>query len=165
MIHHFSFAARDPKHVAQVIATILGGEAHPFPPVAEGSWMAMSGDAYGTGVEVYPLGAELNPMDGDADAQAVMNPTPAAFTATHAAVGTTLSEVEVHAIAAKEGWLSKYRKRGGRFGVIEVWIENVFMLEVLTPEMQQEYLDTATPQAWKAMLAAGPPPKAAAGVA
>jgi hypothetical protein len=157
MIHHFSFAARDPKHVAEVIAVILGGEAQPFPPVAVGSWMAMSGDAYGTGIEVYPLGAELAPAEGDADSIAITNDSPTFYVATHAAVGTALSEVEVHAIAAREGWISKYRKRGGRFGVIEFWIENRFMIEVLTAEMQAEYLETATPEAWRAMLAAGRP--------
>lgn len=162
MIHHFSFAARDPKHVAEVIAVILGGEAHPFPPVAEGSWMAMSGDRFGTSIEVYPLGAELTPADGDADSVAVMSPAPARYVATHAAVGTALSEVEIHALAAKEGWLSKYRKRGGMFGVVEFWVDNAFMIEVLTAEMQAEYLENATPAAWRAMLAAGPPPGARA---
>ena len=157
MIHHFSFAARDPKHAAEVIAVILGGEAQPFPPVADGSWMAMAGDAHGTGIEVYPLGAELAPADGDADSVAIINDRPAYYVATHAAVGTALSEVEVHAIAAREGWISKYRKRGGVFGVIEFWVENRFMIEVLTAEMQAEYLAAATPEAWRAMLAAGPP--------
>ena len=32
MIHHLSIAARDPKHVAAVLAEIMGGKAVPFPP-------------------------------------------------------------------------------------------------------------------------------------
>lgn len=158
MIHHFSFAARDPRAVAMAIARLWdGGEAFPFPPVAKGSWFAMSGDARGTTIEVYPFGAELTPADGDADSVAVMNEAPHTFTATHAAVDTYLSYDEVFALAAEHGWLAKYRKRGGLFGVIEFWIENQFLIEVLTAEMQAEYLATVTPQNWKAMLAAGPP--------
>lgn len=32
MIHHLSIAARDPKHVAGVLAEFMGGKAVPFPP-------------------------------------------------------------------------------------------------------------------------------------
>lgn len=39
-----------------------------------------------------------------------------------------------------EIWNGKYRKRGGQFGVIEMWIEGWRMVEVLTPDMQAEYL-------------------------
>jgi hypothetical protein len=157
MIHHFSFAAREPQRVATAIARLWGGEAFPFPPVAEGSWVAIAGDARGTTIEVYPAGAELHPAEGDADSVAVMA-EPAGFVATHAAIATPLDEAQVHALAAEHGWLAKYRKRGGRFGVIEFWVENAFLLEVMTPAMQAEYTGFMSPDAWRAMLAAGPPP-------
>jgi len=44
------------------------------------------------------------------------------------------------AIAQREEWPAKYRKRGGLFGVIELWIEGRQMMKVLTPEIQAEYL-------------------------
>lgn len=163
MIFHLSIAARDPRHVASVIAELWGGEAFPFPPVAQDSWVAMAGDERGTTMEVYPAGAELRPAEGDADAVAAMNPSPARHVATHAAIASPLSAEAVQAIAAREGWLSKYRKRGGVFGVIEFWLENAVMLEVLTPEMQQEYTGFMSPDAWRAMLAAGPPGASSAG--
>ena len=61
------------------------------------------------------------------------------------------------AIAAREGWGAKYRKRGGMFGVVEMWIDGRQMIEVLTPEMQVEYRAGMTVAGWKAMLAAGAP--------
>jgi hypothetical protein len=140
MIHHLSIAARDPQHVAGVIAELWRGQAMPFPPVAEGSWVAVALDERNTLIEVYPFGAELHPADGDADARAVMNPEPSRFTATHAAIASPLDQAEIFAIAGREGWEAKYRKRGGQFGVIELWIENSTMIEVLTAEMQREYL-------------------------
>lgn len=161
MIFHLSIPAQDPRRVATVIAELWGGEAFPFPPVAEGSWVAISGDARGTTIEVYPAGAELHPVDGDADAVAVMNPAAPRHVATHAAIATPLDMAAVRAIAGREGWVSKYRKRGGQFGVIEFWLENAVMLEVLTPEMQAEYTGFMSPDAWRAVLAAGPPPAAA----
>ena len=140
MIHHLSIAAKDPQHVAGVIAELWRGQAMPFPPVAVGSWVAVAFDERNTLIEVYPFGAELRPADGDADAVAVMNPQASAFTASHAAIASPLEQAEVLAIAEREGWQAKYRKRGGQFGVIELWLENSTMIEVLTPEMQREYL-------------------------
>lgn len=157
MIHHFSFAAREPQRAAAVIAELWGGEAFPFPPVARGSWVAIAGDDRSTTIEVYPAGTELVPAEGDADAEARTQAEPQRYGATHAAVASPLSDAAIHAIAAREGWLAKYRRRGGHFGVIEFWVENAFMLEVLTPEMQREYTAFMTPETWRAVLAAGPP--------
>jgi len=147
MIHHISIAAKDPQHVAGVLAELWRGRAMPFPPVAVGSWVAMAGDERNTLIEVYPFGCELRPAEGDADATAVINPQASRFTASHAAVASPLDQAEIFAIAEREGWEAKYRKRGGLFGVIELWLENSTMIEVLTAEMQQEYLALRPPGA------------------
>jgi hypothetical protein len=55
-------------------------------------------------------------------------------------------------VAAREGWPAKYRKRGGMFGVVEVWIEGRQMMEFLTPVMQDEYLASMSTANWQAML-------------
>lgn len=47
--------------------------------------------------------------------------------------------------------------RGGLFDVIEVWLENVLMIEVLTAEMQAEYQAAFTVETWTAMLDAAEP--------
>jgi hypothetical protein len=62
------------------------------------------------------------------------------FSASHGAIATHLDRKAVLALAEREGWPAKYRKRGGLFGVVELWIEGRQMMEVLTPEMQAEYL-------------------------
>ena len=41
----------------------------------------------------------------------------------------------------------------GPFRVIEYWVDNALMLEMLTPEMQAEYQRSITPEGWRAMLA------------
>jgi hypothetical protein len=157
MLFHFSIAAHDPRHVARVIAELWGGEAFPFPPVAQGSWIALAGDDRGTAVEVYPVDVVLRESEGDADAHGEATGV-VSFTATHAAIATALQQDAVFAIAAREGWPAKYRKRGGIFGVIELWIEGRQMVEVLTPEMQREYLGSMSVETWRRMCDAMPAP-------
>jgi hypothetical protein len=141
MLFHVSIDARDPRHVASVLAELFGGEAFPFPPVGEGSWVAMAGDERNTTVEVYPFGTVLERAEGDADATGPVYPAAGRRgNATHFAMATPLSQEQVLAVAAREGWPAKYRKRGGLFGVIELWIDGDQMVEVLTEEMQAEYL-------------------------
>lgn len=141
MLFHMSIAAEDPQHVASVIAELWRGQARRFPPIVDNSWMALAGDDRGTLVEVYPLGTVLRETDGDADAHGEPSDK-GRFSATHGAIATPLDREAVLAIASREGWPAKYRKRGGMFGVIELWIEGHQMMEVLTPEMQAEYLAT-----------------------
>nr|WP_087575036.1 hypothetical protein [Sphingomonas sp. CDS-1] len=153
MLFHLSIAAHDPRHVAQVIAEFWRGEAFPFPPVTPGSWIAVAGDERGTAIEVYPLGTVLREAEGDADSFGERTEQ-TGYTATHAAIATPLSEAEVMAIASREGWPAKYRKRGGGFGVIELWIEGRQMVELLTQEMQAEYLAATRMDNFRAMMKA-----------
>jgi hypothetical protein len=156
MLFHLSIAARNPQHVAAFIAELWGGQALPFPPVVAGSWIAIAGDERGTAIEVYPAGTVLRETEGDADTHGEQA-AGSGYTATHAAIASALSRDQVMAMAKREGWTAKYRKRGGVFGVIELWIEERQMIEVLTPEMQAEYLGAMSIANWKQMLAAGPP--------
>ena len=156
MLFHLSIDARDPQRVATVLAEIFGSNiATPFPPVAEGSWVAMAGDDRNTLVEVYPRGSQL--VEGQGDADAVARPGEGGASATHFAIATPLDQDAVFEIAEREGWSAKYRRRGGVFGVIELWLEGDRMVEVLTGEMQREYLAAMTVGNWQGFLAQGAP--------
>lgn len=159
MIYHVSIAADAPCRVATTLAELWGGVATPFPPVA-GGWVAHADDERCSMIEVFPNGVEIVETPGDADASGRINPAPSRTTATHIAIATPLSEPHVLAIAAREGWSAKYRKRGGAarhdgrgFGVIEFWVENRLMIEVLTAEMQAQYHGTCTLHALQDLLA------------
>lgn len=150
MLFHVSIEADDPKSVATVIAELWGGEALPFPAVIAGSWVAFADDDRNTLVEVYPRGTELHPSTTDAKGILRGNRR---HNATHFAMATRLDPDLVYAICKREGWEAKYCRRGGVYGVIEVFIEGCQMIEVLTPDMQEEYLEAVTVQNWKMMLA------------
>jgi hypothetical protein len=160
MLFHVSIEADDPRHVAEVVAELWGGAAAPFPPVTPGSWVALSGDERGTLIEFYPRGIEIHEVPGDHDATGI-RVEPRRFNATHFAMATKLDQDAVLAIAKREGWPAKYRKRGDAFGVIEIFVEGCQMIEVLTEEMQREYVEAVTIPNWMTMVEASALPVAA----
>ena len=139
MIHHISVSAQNPQHVAQVLAEIFKGQAVPFPPYP-GSYMVVAMDEHGTAIEVLPSGVELVPGSGQVGCGYVQNPQAAQFTATHAAVSVPTSQIEIEQIGAREGWRVVRCDRDSFLDVIEFWVENTLMLELLTPEMIAKYL-------------------------
>lgn len=151
MIFHLSIAAHDPKDVAETIASLWGdARAFRFPPVTPGSWVALANDDRRSSLEVYPIDTVLRPAEGDADAYGERTGE-VRLTATHAAIATDLDQAAVLALAQRKGWPAKYRRRGGVFGVIEMWIEGRQMVEVLTPDMQAEYRAGMTLDSWEGL--------------
>lgn len=145
MLFHMSISAQNPERVARVIAELWQGHAFPW---GRGWWMAMAGDDRNTAIEIYPHGFVLTP-NKDEKAQWPAEAAALRMTATHAAIATPLSEEEVCMVARREGWLARYLRRGDKFGVIEFWLENAVLLEVMTSEMVKEYLDTQTVEQWR----------------
>jgi len=156
MIHHLSIAARDPKHVAGVLAEFMGGAAVPFPP-NPGSFFALQLDEHGSGVEVYPAGTELQP-GGSVGAGFAKRPEGGrGFGPTHFALSVATQADAVEAIARREGWQC-FRCNRGPFRVLEVWLENASMVEILPPEYAAEYLAFTNPAKVEAAMAAAPTP-------
>jgi hypothetical protein len=152
MIHHLSIAARDPQHVAGVLAELMGGIAVPFPP-NPGSFFALQRDAHGSGVEVHPAGTELRP--GGDNGAGFARREARGFGPTHFALSVGTPADAVEAIARREGWHCHHCDRGP-FHVIEVWLENESMVEVLPPEYAAEYLAFARPEGIEAALKSAP---------
>ena len=152
MIHHLSIAARDPKHVAGVLAEVMGGKAVPFPP-NPGSFFALQLDEHGSGVEVYPAGTELHP--GGSDGGGFVKKEARGFGPTHFALSVATDADKVEAIAKREGWHC-FNCNRGPFHVIEVWVENESMVEILPPEYAAEYLAWTRPDKIATAMAAAP---------
>ena len=155
MIHHISIAAQNPLRVAQVIAEVMRGEAFPFFPYP-GGYMALPMDEHGTVIEVLPLHTKLLPGENDRPIQFVQANNSREITATHAAISVPISQEEIEAIGKREGWRVLRCNRDGFFDVIEFWLENTVMLELLTPEMTAKYLAATNPENLKKMFMANP---------
>ena len=153
MIHHVSIPAREPRHVAEVLAEVMGGHCLPFGPL-EGGYMATSGDEHGTMIEVYPDRATLDIPANDDQVVFGDNAAPPQTWPFHVLLSVSKEREEIEAIGAREGWRAKTFGRGMKghrpfFHVIEFWLENRLMIEVASPEMAREYEDflkTARPE-------------------
>ena len=138
MIHHLSIPAKNPLHVATTLVELFGGKLSRFGPY-ENSYIAWADDEHGTAIEVFPVGTELLPDAGQGQANFKHNPVTTGFVTTHAAVSVQRSKDEIFALASREGWRAVELSRGS-FDVIEFWIENHVMLELMTRDMAEAYL-------------------------
>ena len=150
MIFHFSISADDPKRTATMFAELWRGQAFYFPMVGKGSWIAHAGDDRRTTIEVYPRDLAFYPNESGEGHQ--RNEPVSRHGPFHAAVETPLSIEEVEEIGRRYACHTILCNRGP-FRVIEFWVDNAQMVEMLTPEMQAEYQRSVTPDGFRAMLA------------
>ena len=129
MIFHASLPARDPERVARVLAELMEGYCQPF--IRPNSFMAFSKKPEEMMIEVLPVAA------GAFDRKGLAREL---YDTMHLAVGVDLTPEQVMAIGEREGWRTRRARRGGSFDVIELWLEDHFLIEVLTPEMQADYI-------------------------
>jgi hypothetical protein len=145
MIHLVTIPAREPQHVAEVLAELMNGKCVPFRPL-EGAFMATSGDANGRMIEVYPERTTLNIPDRNDQVIFAENMAPPQAWPFSVLLSVPHEAEEVERIGAREDWRARTFGRGMKgqkpfFHVIEFWVTNRLLIEVATPLMVQEYLD------------------------
>ncbi len=158
MIHHVSISARDPKHVAEVLAEVMDGRCYPFPGQIADSFMAVSGDEHGTMVEVYPEDTTLKP--GAADDEQVIGLRGQVAPATvpfHFLLSVRADLQKIERIGAREGWRTRLFGRGApgqppAFHVVEFWVENRLMIELAPQSMIGEYTGLVRPEKLEAFF-------------
>jgi hypothetical protein len=143
MIHHVSIAAHDPKHVAEVLAELMGGRNYPFPGGIADSFIAVSGDRHGTAIEVYPDGMRLRP-DGAGAVRGERSAPDDEYGPFHLLLSVPTDQGTVEQIDKREGWTTRFCGRGAPgqkplFHVIEFWLENRVMVEVVPQDMIGDY--------------------------
>lgn len=165
MIAHVSVPAKDSRATALLLAQLIDGEAFHFPVVA-GSWIAIARDNSGLAIEVYPDTMAHHPGIGTVDPmhkaggpqtmpwEDQIYPDgqqlrPSAF---HLALTTHLSEEQVLSLARKSDLRVVGCDRGGLFRVIELWLDNTILVEVLTTKEVQRYQAFMNPQACAEMF-------------
>jgi hypothetical protein len=117
VIVHASIPADDTRHVAEVLAELWKGEAVPFPPVP-GSWLA------------YPH--DDGRVRDTADAEALRLPSADPDRAERrGGAGRRTSR------GLARSTLPPRRAGEMGFDLIELWLENAFMLEVVTARCMQ----------------------------
>jgi hypothetical protein len=147
MIYHASVPADDPEHVARVIAELWRGTYHPF--VIPGTFIVLANDEWGTELEIGPHGTELIPADSEVGFQ--RNQAASPFNQVHINMSTVLDYEEVLSIAAREGWIARVCDRGGFFKLVEFWLENKFMLELMNTSESARYQSIMHAEFWRRM--------------
>lgn len=168
MIAHLSISSDNPKETALFFAAIIDGMVFDF-PVVDGAFIAVARDGSGTAVEVYPSGMAHHPGIGQPDPNIQPN-GPAAMpwenqiyaepiiglpSSFHIAIETNLSAAEVISRSQSLGWRSLICDRGGVFGVVEVWVDNLYLVEVLVPEEVNRYRNFMNTTAVTTMFGSG----------
>jgi len=166
MIAHVSIPARDPRAVAEVFGKIIDGMVMPF-PVVEGAWVAIAHDGSGVGVEVVPDASAHHRGEGAPDGRVANGPFVMPWetqirqdgetqeaSGFHVAITTKLSVEDIMAIGAERRWRAVHCDRGGAFDLVELWIDNRLLVEVLPPEGGERYHAFYTPEVAGKMFAA-----------
>ncbi len=157
MIHHASIPAENPRRVAQVLAELWGSRSLPFPGL-DGAFWTGPGDTNGTMIDVYPSTTQLVPGHGE-DGVDFRDGAKTVFSAWHLLVSVTIPTSRILEIAAREGWRSaRVERQGGAFELVELWIENRVLIELVTPEGRAayvRYMDPANPDGLFARTSAG----------
>lgn len=141
MILHASVTVAEPRDAAKSLAQLMGGEAFPFPHLADDAWVALAGDDHGTLVEFLQRGTEFHYAPGRTVAHRQGERT--RESGFHILIETPFAEDRVLAIAEERGCRA-HRAWHGPAEVIEFWIEDCLLVEVVTPQMATAYKGLAT---------------------
>ena len=137
--------ARSGARSPRVLAELIGGRAYRFPGPLPGAAMAVSGDRHGTMIEIYPESVVMAPGDGEAPVayrNAPWRTCPRRLSMRSCRCRTTVPPSNASASAA--GWRTKFFSRAAPglppvFHVVEVWVENRLLLEVVPADMIEVY--------------------------
>jgi hypothetical protein len=150
MIHHISIDAHNPLRVASVLAEIWNGKVYEF--FYPGSYNMMPYDPYGTGVVVFPKGTVWSP-GANATSAKLLAATSTDLVAIHAAISVPATQQQIEQIGQREGWRVLTRGPGdGPFKLVEFWLENRILFELLPPGFEAQYLQTMQPEIVEQML-------------
>jgi hypothetical protein len=159
MICHLSIPAKEPVRVGRVIAKVIDGDLMNY-PIVKGAVMVMARDSSGMGIEVWPETTTQHPGKGEADPNVKFHTVddqpwdyklnhndsaPGAYSV-HVAVNTKLTVDELLELGRKEGWRCLLTDRAV-FKLVELWLENHFLLEVIPEGEFEKYRNFSKPGA------------------
>jgi hypothetical protein len=138
MLHHISFNAHDPERVASALAEMIDARVirAPHPPFPNDAWFVCCGDEAGTLIEVMPWGDVRDP---DAPHGAGHDPMMRRVSGAHVLIGTSRTRDAIFDQAQREGWRAEMAD-AGLFQFIKVWVENAYLVELLTPDLKPMYV-------------------------
>jgi hypothetical protein len=130
----------------KVLAELMQGGALRFPPGGPNAWNAWSKDAR-IQLVVTPRGHFMLP--GTQEMEWTAGTSPVRASETHLALCVERPVKEIMEIAARTDWIARVCDRGGFFHVVELWLENAYLIELLDPAFSAEYQRSMTVETWQ----------------
>jgi hypothetical protein len=140
--------ANDCALVAQVLAEMLSGGALRFPPGGPEAFNCWS-RTNDFQIVVTPRGHVMLPGEREQVWAARQRFAGDEACESHFAVAVERSASEILALAHAAGWRARICNRGNMFHVVEVWVENCYLVEMLDPQQLAEYRSNMTTDNWK----------------
>ena len=131
MLIHISIPAREPERVANVLAELMGCISRRWRP-CPGAYAVFTDNEFSTAIEVYPEHTicARGKEDG-AHFKFERGESAPGYSGVHAALSVKAPRERIFEIAKREGWRAVADRRGGLFNLVEFWIEDRFMLELI----------------------------------
>jgi hypothetical protein len=149
VIAHVSLPAVNCARVAAVLAEIMDGGAVRFPPGGPDAYNCWS-KTNDFQIVVTPCGQVMQAgPDEQIWASRAVPSGPARAYESHFAIAVQRRAAEVVALAQAAGWQARVCNRGGFFDVVEIWVENAYLVEVLDPAQLEAYQRSMTVENWK----------------
>ncbi len=152
MLIHTSLPADDPELVSRVLCEVAGGKRCHFP--YPGAYYIGFDDDRSTAVEIYPIDTQLQPGTGTTYGELepleqsrrnmvryIGSNEEIKYIASHIALTTPLSLDEIYAVAKREEWRAAYCSRRDNFRLVEFWLENRILVELI---LEQDLEDAIT---------------------
>jgi hypothetical protein len=153
MIAHVSMPADDCAHVAKLLAEMMHGGAFRFPPGGPNAWNAWS-KKNDFQIVVTPRGHFM--VEGPGELEWTSHGSSGERASeTHFAIAVERPAVEIVDMARAAGWHARICNRGGFFDLVEVWVENAYLVEVLDPTQLSDYQRAMTVENWKRAFGLG----------
>ena len=128
---------------ATALAELMGGRAREGFPF-EGACTAVAGDKHGTMIECWQRGKVATiPKSGPGKFELSDSVTLQEHQSFHTALSVALDDDAIMAIAKEAEWETAVRGNGA-FSVVEVWVENRLLFELLSPTQTENYLRVTT---------------------
>lgn len=147
MIFHISIPVDQPRHVAKVIAEIIGGPVVQFVPAPE-AFFVFAKNSKGVGLEFIPRRLTHTPgrAEGEGVQYVMESGSRPEYSGGHIAMAALKSTQGLKAIADREGWRSISCWRATAFPVFEMWIENHYMIEWCPSDVPETLATFYTPE-------------------
>ena len=150
MIIHISIPATFPKDVATYLAQLVQGECRELSWCPTG-YMVFSDDQFSTGIEVLPADTIFMPGQDKGETLVISQNEDAktSYSCVHFLLIVNLSHDAVMNIASKAGWRAIPKSSLGAVDMIELWVENTLMIEVVLADKKQETIKALNSRYYK----------------